>query len=79
VALNNLAFPVHPGFQQLLDSWCGSQIAFVDDVLAKSVGLHTTCDYEAPDHPFGCGQTATVTDLRSERGYCVRHFREVSR
>jgi hypothetical protein len=42
----------------------------VDSILAE---LHPgSCEYEGDF--FDCGTVATVTELESERHYCLRHF-----
>ena len=70
MAVHHSTPPLNPAFSQLLDNPAQPQSRCVDSVLAKShLG---TCEYE--DDFVGCGAVATVTELDSQREYCLRHF-----
>jgi hypothetical protein len=63
-----------PLFSQLLDNLVGTEVRRLHSILAES---HLrTCEYE--DDFFGCGAVATVTEVESERDYCLRHFRAIN-
>ncbi|HTS59194.1 MAG TPA: hypothetical protein VMH03_16740 [Terriglobales bacterium] len=70
MAVHHSTPPLHPVFSQLLDNLVERQLRQFDSIPAEShLGI---CEYE--DDFFGCGAVATVTELESERDYCLRHF-----
>jgi hypothetical protein len=74
MAIHHSTPQLHPLFSQLLDNLAGRQIRRADSILAEAhLG---TCEYE--DDFFGCGAVATVTEVESERHYCLRHFRGIN-
>lgn len=74
MAVHHSTSPLHPLFSQLLDNLVARQIRKVDSILAEA---HlSTCEYE--DDLYGCGAVATVTEVDSERDYCLRHFRSIN-
>ena len=70
MAVHHSTSQLHPLFSQLLGSVVGREIRQVGSILAES--RPETCEYE--DDFFGCGAVATVTEVESERHYCLRHF-----
>jgi hypothetical protein len=74
MAVHQSSPSLHSFFSQLLDNVVGHEIRRVDSILAES---HLrTCEYE--DDYFRCGAIATVTEVESERDYCLRHFGEIN-
>ena len=63
-----------PLFSHLLGSVVGREIRRVNSFLAES--QPETCEYE--DDFFDCGAVATVTEVESERHFCLRHFRSIN-
>jgi hypothetical protein len=74
MAVHHSTSQLHPLFSQLLDNLLERKIRRVDSMLA--VSHLATCEYE--DDFFGCGAVATVTEVESERDYCLRHFRSIN-
>jgi len=74
VAAHQHTLLFHPGFQQVFDGALGQQIRRIERVLSEAE--LDCCEFE---DEVGCGAVATVSDLESEREYCPRHFRVVSR
>ncbi|HZQ20706.1 MAG TPA: hypothetical protein VFA90_18595 [Terriglobales bacterium] len=64
-----------PLFSQVLDNLVGREIRRVDSILAEAHLM--PCEYEDERNPFGCGLVAIVTDLESQRDYCLQHFRSI--
>jgi hypothetical protein len=74
MAVHHSTSQLHPLFSQLLDNLVAREIRRVDSFLAES---HLGgCEYE--DECYGCGVAATVTEVESERDYCLRHFRAIN-
>jgi hypothetical protein len=65
---------LHPLFSQILDSWCGQQVALVDRILSRN--QLRCCEFDNDE--FGCGALGTITHLESERELCAKHYSEVS-
>lgn len=76
MAVHHSTPQLHPLFSQLLDTLVGKEIRRVDSILAEA--RLTTCQFEEERNPCGCGAPATVTDLDSERDYCLNHFRVIN-
>jgi hypothetical protein len=74
MAVHQSTPPLDPVFSQVFDNPVGRELRRVDSILAEShLG---TCEYE--DDFYGCGALATVTEVESERDYCLRHFRAIN-
>jgi hypothetical protein len=70
MAVHHSTPPFHPAFSQFLENLVGNEIRQMDSIVAAShLGR---CEYE--DYFFGCGAQAVVTDLESERNFCLKHF-----
>ena len=70
MAVQHSTSHLHPISSQLLDNLVPREIRRVDSILAEA--YLGTCAYE--EDFFACGAVATVTELESERHYCLRHF-----
>lgn len=72
MATQNLSPLTHPFVGEVLAGCLDRLIQRVDRIIPK----FTCCEF---DDEFGCGELGVVFDLESEREYCRKHFRQVSR
>lgn len=74
MAVYNSTPPLHPVFSHVLDNPAQAQSHRLDSTLTESqLG---TCEYQ--DNVLGCDAVATVTELESQRQYCLRHFSAIN-
>lgn len=72
MATHNLSPVSRPFFGEVLAGCLDRLIRRVDRIAPPKF---TCCEF---DDEFGCGELGVVTEIESEREYCVKHFRSIN-